>query len=619
MDGWRSHGYGIANPPAPMTSLNSVGSNNSNGSNGFGGNKQEIHTFNRPIRELKRDENGRFVFVARHNGLAANSTGMDRGPVRQPAPPVIRKGPAERPGAASTAGQPGTALALVRYIESSATTHDLVVAAGQHLFNQSTTPKTQTPWLRNVVGKAGVWTFGEELHGTQAVTKGLRDQSHLPAKMLSASTLFDFVGSLGLFQFICQASPIGALPSALFFSGALLFISKHTGGGMVNRLKSNGTASVSMGIFFTIATIQSLTTGVGVFLFNGQSKVVNHTASELLAADFKRRDQRISSLRDPANQALLQADVATCESNIKQLDRAGVNNPAYQQLSVETFGRWEDRRVLPSNQPRWVIQNWERQRWPICPRAAANKVELEQRIQKESGELERLQQQAQEAPSPAVFLRQNQPQVFAEHFRIKADGTVEMKDGFKAFGSAMNFFWNPPEGSSSDLTLSYLMMWLSIGTSLGAFLLLLRYSLKDETKMSFSEPCGQYRSELLSQLQRRLPDELVSHFRDQGAKERRQDLQEKPGVRLDQIDKLTPEFQTLAYLAQNGDGEVRRQAHQQYFERLVDLYVQRSNVTGEIDYAYLAHKVTRYWADLKVADQARVTPQGSALNHNDRG
>lgn len=606
-----------------MTSFNSAsanGANSTNGSNGFVGNKQEVHTFNRPIRQLKRNENGRFVFVAPEPTPAANGLGMGRGAVRQPAPPPIRKSPAERPTAASTAGQPGTAMALVRYLESSATTRDLAVAAGQHLFNQSTTLKTQTPWLRDAVGKAGVWTFGEELHGNQAVTKGLRDQSHLPAKMLSASTLIDFVGSLGLFQFIFQGSPIGALPSALVFSGALLFISKHTGGGMVNRLKSNGTASVSMGIFFTIATIQSLTTGVGVFLFNGQSKVVNHSASELVAADFKRRDQRISSLRDPANQALLQADLATCKSNINQLDKAGMNNnPAYQQLSVETFGRWEDRRVPPTNQPRWVIQNWERQRWPICPRAAANKAELEQRIQKESVELEQLQQQAQEAPSPAVFLRQHQPQVFAEHFRIKADGTVEMKDGFKAFGSAMSFFWNPPEGSRTDLTLSYLMMWISIGTSLGAFLLLLRYSLKDETKMSFSEPCGQYRGELLSQLQRRLPGELVAHFRDQDAMERRQGQPTKPGVTLDEIDKLTPEFQTLAHLVQNGDSEVQRQARQQYFERLVDLYVQRSNMTGEIDYAYLAHKVTRYWADLKVADQARVTPRGSGLNHDDRG
>ena len=84
----------------------------------------------------------------------------------------------------------------------------------------------------------------------------------------------------------------------------------------------------------------------------------------------------------------------------------------------------------------------------------------------------------------------------------------------------------------------------------------------------------------------------------------------KDGVKLSEIDKLNPEFQTLAHLIQNGDSEVRRLAREQYFERLVDLFIQRSSVTGEIDYAYLANKVKRYWADLKVADQARVTPHG---------
>lgn len=62
-----------------------------------------------------------------------------------------------------------------------------------------------------------------------------------------------------------------------------------------------------------------------------------------------------------------------------------------------------------------------------------------------------------------------------------------------------------------------------------------------------------------------------------------------------------------AYLEQNGDAEMQQQAHQQYVERLVDLFIQRSSVSGEIDDAYLAHQVKRYWEDLKVEALARVT------------
>ncbi|PSB39471.1 hypothetical protein [Aphanothece minutissima] len=581
-----------------MTSFNS---GNTNGSNGFGSRQQPSRPVQKSRRQLTRDPQGRFIFTS-------------PAPERRQPHPVIRKGSVERPVAAGTAGDPGTAMALVRFLESSGSTQELVAEAGQHLLDQSTTTRTRRSWLRSVLGKTGLWTFGEDLHGHQAVTSSLRDQSHLPAQVLSASTLLDFVGSLGLFKFIYQSFPLGPIPPALLTSGVLLYLGHRSGGGMVNRLKSNGTASVSMAMFVAISTFQSLTTGTGIFLFSGQAKVVNHTASQLVAADVTRRQQRIASWRDPATNTLLLADLATCEANIKQLDTVGLNNPAYQQLSVETFGRWNDRRVAPSNQPRWVLQDWPRERWPICPRAAANKADLERRIAQESSQLERLELQLQEAPSPAAFLRQHQPKVFAEHFRTKPDGSVEMKDAMKAFGAAWQFFWSPPADSRSDLTLSYMMMWLSIGTSAAAFLLLLRFSLKDETRMSFSEPCGQYRAELLSELQRSLPDEITAQVRELEAKERRDGQPPKEGVKLHEVDKLNPELQTLANLVQKGDAEVQRLARQQYYERLVDLYIQRSSLTGEIDYAYLANKVKRYWADLKVAGEARVTPQGSSVS-----
>lgn len=609
-----------------MTNLHS---GNTNGTNGFNGFRPQAplndpaapaaqgdhvdHNTARPIRSIQQLD-GRWVITDRvTQGFAPTPDSRDKtswAPQQRHTPPVIRRAAGERPAAVGTSGQPGTALALVRFLETSGTSQDLVAQAGQHLFDQSTTPRKSNRWLKRIIGASGLWTFGESLHGTQAVTKEVRDQSHLPAQMLSISTLLDFVGSLGLFKFIFQSSPLGAMAPALFVSGALLYVGHRSGSGMVNRLKSNGTAVVSMLIFAGISTFQSLTTGVGIFLFNGETKVVNHRAGELVAVDFERRRQRIATWRDPANHALLQADLKACETNVKQLKEVGVNNPAYQQLSVETYGLWQDRRVAPTNQPRWVLQNWPRERWPICDRAAANKADLERKIASESQQLESLEKGLQEAPSTTSFLRTSQPQVFNEHFRSRPDGTVEMKDSLKAFGAAWSFFWSPPAESRSDLTLSLLMMWISIGTSGGAFLLLLHYSLKDETKMSFSELCGQHRGELLTELQRQLPDEMAEHFRELEARERRDQRPVKDGVKLSEIDKLNPEFQTLAHLIQNGDRQVRRLAREQYFERLVDLFIQRSSVTGEIDYAYLANKVKRYWADLSVADQARVTPHG---------
>lgn len=501
----------------------------------------------------------------------------------------------------------GNALALVEYLETNGSTQALRLEAGQHLFNQPTTPTLKPQMLKRILAISGLWVFSDELHGDQAVTHDLRRRSGVSSVLLSGSSLIDYISSLGLFAFIFQLAPGGGLPYSLGLSSLLLLFGNWAGRGMVDRHKGQAIPNISLAIFLALSIFQSITAGIGVFLFNGQARVVESKAYALIQEDFNRRRQSIQSLQDPAHPQL-QADAQTCQTNQKQLAGMTENNRAYEQLTVETFGRWADRRVPPTNQPRWVLQNWPRDRWPICARFAANKADLQSRARVEQEQLDKREAALAEAPSKVAYLRDSRPQVFEENFRTIESGQVVLRDGVQAFGAAWDFFWSPPAEFRSDLTLSWVYMWISIITSAGAFSLLLWQSLAENTRMSFSVPCGQYRNQLLAGLRRRLPGETQAFFRRKAEYDRRHGIPPASGVSFADIPRLNPEFQTLAYLLQSGDAQVQRVAREQYWMHLLNLYTSSSSTSGEIDYAYLYNHIHRYWRELHGARHAQTSP-----------
>jgi hypothetical protein len=501
----------------------------------------------------------------------------------------------------------GNALALVEYLETNGSTQALRLEAGQHLFNQPTTPTLKPQMLKRILAISGLWVFSDELHGDQAVTRDLRRRSGVSSVLLSGSSLIDYISSLGLFAFIFQLAPGGGLPYSLGLSSLLLLFGNWAGRGMVDRHKGQAIPNISLAIFLALSIFQSITAGIGVFLFNGQARVVESKAYALIQEDFNRRRQSIQSLQDPAHPQL-QADAQTCQTNQKQLAVMTENNRAYEQLTVETFGRWADRRVPPTNQPRWVLQNWPRDRWPICARFAANKADLQNRARAEQEQLDKREAALAEAPSKVAYLRDSRPQVFEENFRTTESGQVVLRDGVQAFGAAWDFFWSPPAEFRSDLTLSWVYMWISIITSAGAFSLLLWQSLAENTRMSFSVPCGQYRNQLLAGLRRRLPGETQAFFRRKAEYDRRHGIPPASGVSFADIPRLNPEFQTLAYLLQSGDAQVQRVAREQYWMHLLNLYTSSSSTSGEIDYAYLYNHIHRYWRELHGARHAQTSP-----------
>ncbi|QVL53452.1 MAG: hypothetical protein KFB97_03400 [Cyanobium sp. M30B3] len=501
----------------------------------------------------------------------------------------------------------GSAMAFLRWLESAGNAQELRVEAGQHLFNQPTTPQPRSTLMRRVLGMSGLWVYADELHGNQAVAQDLRQRSIAASVLLSGSSLIDYISSLGLFAFIFRLAPAGPIPYTLGLSTLLLLFGNWSGRAMVDRHKGQAIPNISLSIFIALSIFQSLTAGIGVFLFNGQARVVEARAEALIQNDIKERRRQIAELLNPANPAIAN-DQEACNANRLQLGQINAANAAYQQLSVETFGRWDDRRVPPTGRPRWELANWPLAQWPLCPRVEQQRAQLQQQAERQKGELATLEAQIRQAPSRADFLATTRPQVFEQVFLRSADGRIELKDGVQAFGAAWEFFWNPPAEYRSDLILSWVYMAISIITSTGAVALLYWQSRADNTRMSFAVPCGQYRFKLLSELRDRLPTEVQQFFLERQRQRLEQRIPAARGVAVEDISNLNPDFQTLAYLMQRGDETTQQEAQRQYWQHLINLYINDTSTSGDIDYDYLYNNVIGFWRNLKSASHVQAAP-----------
>ncbi|MEB3362029.1 MAG: hypothetical protein VKI42_07900 [Synechococcaceae cyanobacterium] len=500
-----------------------------------------------------------------------------------------------------------SAMAFLRWLESAGNAQELRIAAGQHLFNQPTTPQPRSNLLRRALGISGLWVYADELHGNQAVAQDLRQRSIAASVLLSGSSLIDYISSLGLFAFIFRLAPAGPIPYTLGLSTLLLLFGNWSGRAMVDRHKGQAIPNISLAIFIALSIFQSLTAGIGVFLFNGQARVVEARAEALIQSDLKERRRQIADLLDPSNPAIAN-DQEACNANRLQLGRIGADSPAYQQLSVETFGRWDDRRVPPSGRPRWELAGWPLSQWPLCPRVEHQRAQLLQQGEQRKTELANLEAQIRQAPSRADFLATSRPKVFEQVFLRAPDGRIELKDGVQAFGAAWEFFWNPPADYRSDLILSWVYMTISIITSTGAVALLYWQSRADNTRMSFAVPCGQYRFKLLSELRDRLPGEMQQFFLDHQRQRLEQRIPPPTGVAIEEISNLNPDFQTLAYLMQRGDATTQQEAQRQYWQHLINLYINDTSSSGDIDYDYLYNNVIGFWRNLKSASHVQAAP-----------
>ena len=382
---------------------------------------------------------------------------------------------------------PDTGLQYFHKVKANLATDDIALLQMQQLDQQDLTPKDKAFWFKLLMYSQLV-VPPLDLRGDQAVTDETRESAKLSATMLTASSLWDYISSIGLFLFIFAGAPGNPRLFLSCFDSSSRF-GNHAGRGMVNRLPGGTNSQFFSRDICCAVSLSSLTAGLGVFLFNGGPRLVEAKAAQITRDMVQSRKSKIADLSNPKHPSLIN-DREECLTLKQQLSDMGTNSPAYQSLQVETFGSWADRRMNP---PGWVRRNLPLEAWPVCPRYQKKKLDLSSKLQVQESQLAQLEKKMQSYPSRLKYLQSNHPAIYSENFVQDANGDPQIKNRATAFGAAWNFFFNPPQGASTDLLLSYVYMVVSILTSGSAIAILWSHSRRRETMMSFEPSCGSER------------------------------------------------------------------------------------------------------------------------------
>ena len=378
-----------------------------------------------------------------------------------------------------------TGLAYHSKVKAELSDRDLARIEKQILGSPKLAASREAFWFK-LITVAQLWVPGTSLRGDQAVTKKCVKDANTSSVLLSFSSLIDYISSLGLFGFIFAGAPGLAWTYSISASTILLGLGNWSGRGMTNRLPgSKAMANTGLAIFLILSIVQSITSGLGVFLFSGSERVVEAKARQLVTELIAEKRGVAEELADP-NHPKLQLDRRRC-AELQKLADAGSFN-----AKVDAYGQPGAEFQNPAP---WIKQNWPLEQWPVCHRLTKKENDLAKQSQGYYSQIDQINKRLTQTPTRLQFLQEYEPKIFNQNFKL-VDGSPLLTNNAEAFGAAWNYFFSPPAGPRNDLTLSYVYMALSIITSAGAALQLITYSRHKDTKMSFHAPSGNVRAEL---------------------------------------------------------------------------------------------------------------------------
>ena len=378
-----------------------------------------------------------------------------------------------------------TGQAYYSKVKAELSRSDLKKAESQILGSPTLANSRDAFWFK-LITFLQLWVPGRSLRGDQAVTKKCVKDANTSSVLLSFSSLIDYISSLGLFAFIFAGAPGLSWGYSIAASTILLGLGNWSGRGMTNRLPgSKGMANTGLTIFVILSIAQSITSGLGVFLFSGSERVVEAKARELVTGMIADKRAMAEDLADPNHPTLL-VDRKRCGALRQQADKGSYN------ARVDAYGKPGDEFKNP---PPWQGQSWPLEQWPVCYRLQKKENDLSRKSREYFADIDKINERLMQTPTRLQFLQEYEPKIFNQNFKV-VDGSPLLKNNAEAFGAAWNYFFSPPAGPRNDLTLSYVYMALSIITSTGAALQLITYSRHKDTLMSFHAPSGAIRSRL---------------------------------------------------------------------------------------------------------------------------
>ena len=126
------------------------------------------------------------------------------------------------------------------------------------------------------------WVPGEKLRGKQLASKELDNSLSTTSKLMSVSTIWDFVCTLPIFIYVLSPIAKGISgPAGFLFGFIILWASNITGENSTNRTSNNTTkATASLIAFLILSLAKTAVSGVGIDMIISKGRIIEDFASE---------------------------------------------------------------------------------------------------------------------------------------------------------------------------------------------------------------------------------------------------------------------------------------------------------------------------------------------------
>ena len=149
-------------------------------------------------------------------------------------------------------------------------------------------PRTELPETKNLIVKIkdAFWVPGSNLRGTSYASKEHDKYLDQTAKVMSLSTIWDFVCTYPIFLYALKGFKglaLAPLPVATVLSLFILWVSNVVGENSTNRSKGRtGRANLSLIVFLILSAAKTAVSGVGLDMMLSENRIMQEKAGDIL-------------------------------------------------------------------------------------------------------------------------------------------------------------------------------------------------------------------------------------------------------------------------------------------------------------------------------------------------
>ena len=359
-----------------------------------------------------------------------------------------------------------------------------------------------------------VWVPGSKLRGNQLASKELDNSLTTSSKVMSISTIWDFVCTLPIFTYILSPIAKGAAgPAGFIFGFIILWASNITGENSTNRTLNNSSkAKASLIAFLILSLAKTAVSGVGIDMIISKNRIIEEFATEKILEKSDEEKEAINQalydeVDDPAVSNELKFAKQACNKLLQQIESLDLTKGKQRKLQREI-----SERAYASNGPctnasnLGALESKERgnkqllidQKKAIAEKRIKDKTEMSS-----TQYLWKYYRTVYDTyftgipPGWAYTYLENKPDIPEN----RNYGEIEWTDGSKseAIGAAMKQFVDKiQKGDVASLGFSIFAFVVSVILTVTASILLYTTGKNSEVKASFTSGLGKKSNALLS-------------------------------------------------------------------------------------------------------------------------